>query len=116
MIRQLLLILLDNAAKYTPAGKAIAVSARQDGDGGAICVQDEGCGVPPEQLAHIFDRFFRVDKARDRETGGTGLGLAIAKTIVQLHGGSIRAENAAAGGLRVHIALPGEGGPALGRP
>lgn len=106
LLRQLLLILLDNAAKYTPTGRAITLSADVRTAGVEILVADEGCGVPEEQLEKIFDRFYRVDKARARETGGTGLGLAIAKTIVQLHGGTIRAENNPAGGLTVRIALP----------
>ena len=106
LIRQLMLILLDNAAKYTPSGGAIAVSAVRSDHGVKIDIQDEGCGVPPDQLASIFERFFRVDKARARETGGTGLGLAIAKTIVQMHGGKIWAENGLDCGLIVHIVLP----------
>lgn len=106
LLRQLLLILLDNAAKYTPSGCAITLSAASHATGTEILVADEGCGVPEEQLDKIFDRFYRVDKARARETGGTGLGLAIAKTIVQLHGGTIRAENNASGGLSVRITMP----------
>ena len=106
LLRQLLLILLDNAAKYTPEGRAIAMSAAPAEGGVEIRVEDEGCGVPEEQLSKIFDRFYRVDKARARETGGTGLGLAIAKTIVQMHDGTIRAENNESGGLTVRIVLP----------
>lgn len=106
LLRQLMLILLDNAAKYTPENKTISVSAIQTAAHTEIVVQDEGCGVPPEQLGNIFHRFYRVDKARARETGGTGLGLAIAKTIVQMHDGRIWAENTAQGGLAVHILLP----------
>lgn len=106
LLHQLILILLDNAAKYTPAGKSIRISAAQRGEAVEICVQDEGCGVPEEQLSNIFDRFFRVDKARARETGGTGLGLAIAQTIVQLHDGKIWAKNGAICGLELHILLP----------
>lgn len=68
-------------------------------------VRDMGCGVPEDQLERIFDRFYRVDKARARESGGAGLGLSIARTIVQLHRGTIRAENAHPG-LRVRISLP----------
>lgn len=109
LLRQLLLILLDNAAKYTPAGKTIALEAAAAEGGTEIRVQDEGCGVPEDQLQKIFDRFYRVDKARARETGGTGLGLAIAQTIVQMHGGHIRAANNEAGGLTVYILLPENG-------
>ena len=112
LFHQLLLILLDNAAKYTPSGKTITLSAARRQAGVEICVQDEGCGVPQEQLSSIFVRFYRVDKARARETGGTGLGLAIAKTIVQMHGGSIWAQNASPCGLIVRILLPDDGAKA----
>lgn len=106
LLRQLLLILLDNAAKYTPDGGAIFIEAARRGAETEIRVRDEGCGVPEDQLQRIFDRFYRVDKARARETGGTGLGLAIAQTIVHLHGGRIWAENGEGGGLTVRILLP----------
>lgn len=87
MLRQLLIILMDNAAKYTPAGGGVHLSAAREGKSAIIALSDEGCGVPDDQLDKIFERFYRVDKARSRETGGTGLGLAIAKVIVELHGG-----------------------------
>ena len=106
LLRQLILILLENAAKYTPAGKSISIKARLATAGVEISVSDTGCGVPEDQLQKIFDRFYRVDKARARETGGTGLGLAIARTIADLHGGRIWAENNASGGLTVYILLP----------
>ena len=69
-------------------------------------MRDQGCGVPEEQLERIFDRFYRVDKARARETGGTGLGLAIARTIMRLHGGTISAQNAPDGGLIATARFP----------
>lgn len=106
LLRQLLLILLDNAAKYTPAGGAIILSAEEDGEDVCLRVQDTGCGVPQEQLQRIFERFYRVDKARARQTGGTGLGLAIASAIVDMHGGDITAENAPDGGLIVTARIP----------
>ena len=106
LLRQLLLILLDNAAKYTPEGRGMHLSAAHCGTATRISLRDEGCGVPPDQLDRIFERFYRVDKARARATGGSGLGLAIARTIVSLHGGEIYAENAAEGGLRVTVKLP----------
>ena len=105
LLRQLLLILMDNAAKYTPEGGDIRLSATTEGGLLELEVRDTGCGVPEEQLERIFDRFYRVDKARARESGGAGLGLSIARTIVQLHRGTIRAENAHPG-LRVRISLP----------
>lgn len=106
LLRQLLLILLDNAAKYSPEGRGMHLSAAHCGTATRISLRDEGCGVPPDQLDRIFERFYRVDKARARATGGSGLGLAIARTIVSLHGGEIYAENAAEGGLRVTVKLP----------
>ena len=71
-----------------------------------LSVRDEGCGVPADQLDKIFERFYRVDKARDRSTGGTGLGLSIAKTIVRMHGGTIRAQQPDGPGLLVTVHLP----------
>ena len=106
MLRQLLIILMDNAAKYTPAGGGVHLSAARAGRSAVIALSDEGCGVPDDQMERIFERFYRVDKARSRETGGTGLGLAIAKVIVELHGGHIHAEKNECGGLRVVAELP----------
>jgi signal transduction histidine kinase len=71
-----------------------------------IAVSDEGPGVPDEDLARIFERFYRVDKSRARDPGGTGLGLAIVKHLVELHGGHVRAENRPEGGARFTIELP----------
>ena len=102
---KILLILLDNAAKYTPEGGDIRLCAALQEGTLELEVRDMGCGVPEDQLERIFDRFYRVDKAHARESGGAGLGLSIARTIVQLHRGTIRAENAHPG-LRVRISLP----------
>ena len=106
LLRQLLLILMDNAAKYTPGGGGIHLIAEKDGNVVRLSLRDEGCGVPEEQLDKIFERFYRVDKARARQTGGTGLGLSIAQTIVELHGGTISAQNSPEGGLCVSAVLP----------
>lgn len=106
LLRQLLFILLDNAAKYTGTGKGIHLLAETVGQRVRIIVCDEGCGVPEAQLDKIFERFYRVDKARARADGGSGLGLAIASTIVKLHGGAIHAENVPTGGLRVIAEMP----------
>ncbi|HXE91071.1 MAG TPA: ATP-binding protein [Terriglobales bacterium] len=96
-IHQVFANLIDNALKYSPAGGRVVVGARQDGaePGGRIefFVRDQGPGVASEHLPRLFERFYRVDKARSRESGGTGLGLAIAKHIVLAHGGTIRAES-----------------------
>jgi len=85
--------LIDNAAKYAAEGKTIVVGARDVEKGVEFFVRDFGPGIASEHLPRLFERFYRVDKARSRESGGTGLGLAIAKHIVLAHGGSIRAES-----------------------
>jgi two-component system, OmpR family, phosphate regulon sensor histidine kinase PhoR len=98
--------LLDNALKYTPAGTVISIEAkRQDGDV-VICVRDNGPGIPGEDLPHIFERFYRVDKGRSREKGGTGLGLSIVKHIIQLHGGRVSAESTPGQGTAFLLTLP----------
>ena len=92
-ITQLMVILLDNAMKYTKEGEKITVQTHCKEGKCTIEVIDEGIGISNEQKKHIFERFYRADKARTRETGGTGLGLAIAQTIVKAHGGSIKVYN-----------------------
>lgn len=93
-IRQLVLILVDNAVKYTPEGGKVTVEFRK-AEKGKVClaVSDTGIGISKEDQEKVFDRFYRVDKARSREMGGNGLGLAIAQEIVQLHQGTIRIES-----------------------
>jgi signal transduction histidine kinase len=81
--------LVSNAVKYTPDGGTITLSLFQDGDWARLEVADTGIGIAPEHLPHIFDRFYRVDKAHSRAGGGTGLGLAIVKGIAQQHGGTV---------------------------
>ena len=110
--------LLDNALKYSPAGARVAVSARGLEDGATVecAVRDDGPGIPPEDLPHIFERFYRVEKGRSRESGGTGLGLSIVKHVVQLHGGRVSAESELGRGTAILVRLP-RGGPAdAGRP
>jgi len=85
--------LIENALKYAAAGKRVILGARAAGTGVEFFVRDFGPGIPSEHLPRLFERFYRVDKARSRESGGTGLGLAIAKHIVLAHGGAIRAES-----------------------
>ena len=89
-LKQLLVILLDNALKYTEEGDSIKVTANNQNDRFTINVIDTGIGISDESLKHVFERFYREDKARSREKGGSGLGLAIAHTIVKLHGGTIK--------------------------
>jgi two-component system, OmpR family, sensor histidine kinase CiaH len=105
-LRQLLLILLDNALKYTdPGGRVYVIVSRKD-RWVRLGVSDTGIGIPAGDLPHIFRRFYRVDRARERETGGTGLGLSIARWIVRAHGGSIRVESEPNRGTRFIVDLP----------
>ncbi len=92
-IKQVMTNLISNAIRYTPAGGTIRINARQERKGVAISVQDSGSGISEEELPYVFDRFYRGDKARERDSGGTGLGLAIAKSLISAHGGSIKAES-----------------------
>jgi two-component system phosphate regulon sensor histidine kinase PhoR len=98
--------LLENAIKYSPAGAEIAIRARLDGDRVELRVEDTGAGIPPGDLPHVFERFYRVEKARSREAGGTGLGLSIVKHIIGLHGGEVRAESTFGKGTAIVIQLP----------
>ena len=92
-IRQVLFNLIGNAIRHTPQNGKIIVQAKQDRTGIHVRIQDSGDGLTQEELASVFDRFYRADKSRSRETGGTGLGLSIAKAIIEAHGGQIRAES-----------------------
>ncbi len=98
--------LVENAANYAPERTTISLSARREPDHVALLVEDEGPGIPEADLQRIFERFYRVDKARSRETGGTGLGLSIVKHLVGLHGGDVRAENRPGGGARFIVRIP----------
>ena len=99
--------LLENALKYTPKGSRVEIGALAVVEDEIECyVRDNGAGIPAEDLPHIFERFYRVEKGRARETGGTGLGLSIVKHIVQLHGGRVWAENREGAGLAIIIRLP----------
>lgn len=92
-IRQALFNLMSNALRHTPSGGEIFVAGEQAKGEVVLSVKDTGDGLLPDQLAAVFDRFYRADKSRSRETGGTGLGLAIVKAIVEAHGGTVRAES-----------------------
>lgn len=105
-LHQLFVILIDNALKYTEEGGTINVSCVQSGKMVKIVVEDTGMGIPKEDLPHIFDRFYRVNKSRSRSEGGTGLGLSIAKWIVEAHHGSIHAESTMDKGSRFIISFP----------
>ncbi len=107
--------LVGNALRHTPGGGHIELAAGQSGGRVLLSVTDSGPGIPPEDLPHIFERFYRGDKARV-DDGASGLGLAIARSLVEAHGGQIAAENVAAGGARFTISLPvanGDGRKAL---
>jgi heavy metal sensor kinase len=105
-LRQVLYNLLDNAIKYTPERGMVWVSAGRRGRDAVVTVQDTGVGIPPEHLSRVFDRFYRVDKARSREEGGTGLGLSIARSIVTAHGGRIELTSTPGHGTTCTVTLP----------
>lgn len=108
-IDQVLDNLISNAMKYTPEGGTIALEARKNEDGQlAVSVQDNGIGIPKKDLDRIFERFYRVDKARSRNMGGTGLGLSIAREIVKAHGGTISLQSEFGKGTKVTFTLPME--------
>ena len=105
-LSQVVYNLIDNAVKYTPAGGLVAVTLTADSREAVLTVRDNGIGIPEQDIAHIFDRFYRVDKARSRATGGTGLGLSIVRQMVQLHGGEITVTSAANEGSVFTVTLP----------
>jgi heavy metal sensor kinase len=106
LIKRMILNLLDNAVKYTPSGGEISLAlARQNGHA-EIVVRDTGIGIPETDQARVFDRFFRVDKARARAMGGAGLGLSIAQWIVEVHGGAITVNSAPGHGSTFTVVLP----------
>ena len=105
-LQQVIYNVIDNAIKYTPRGGEVETLLTRSGKKAIIRIADTGIGIPAEDLPHIFDRFYRVDKARSRATGGTGLGLSIVKQIVQQHGGTISATSAEGKGTSFEIELP----------
>ena len=104
--RRMLLILLDNAIKYTPEGGTVTACLMEDENGATMSVADTGTGIPPDQLPFIFDRFWRADQVRSREAGGTGLGLAIAREIAQHHGAKLTVESTLGMGSTFTVRLP----------
>lgn len=105
-IRRIIANLVDNAMSYGTPPVLVHIVAQWDGSHLDIAVEDNGSGVPEEELKRIFNRFYRVEKSRSRESGGSGLGLAICRSIAQAHGGSVHAYRSALGGLGVNIRLP----------
>jgi signal transduction histidine kinase len=116
-LRQALVNIIHNAVKYSPVGEAISVRVGTGaGNRVVIEIRDRGPGIPSEDQAKVFDRFYRVDKARWRESGGAGLGLSIAKWAVEAHGGSVTLESELNKGCSFRIALPSASAPSNGEP
>ena len=105
-IREVLVNLLDNAVKYTPDGGSIKVSEVDHGDMQEFIICDTGIGIPRESIPRLFERFYRVDKARSREMGGTGLGLSIVKHIIDRHEGKVWVQSEVGKGSCFHFTLP----------
>ncbi|ACO47718.1 HAMP domain-containing sensor histidine kinase [Deinococcus deserti] len=105
-LKQLLLILLDNASKYTPEGSTVTVCLGEEGNDVLLTVKDQGSGIPPEAQAHIFERFYRADPARQREPGGAGLGLSIAQWIAAQLRGSLEVQSTGPDGTTFCLRLP----------
>jgi signal transduction histidine kinase len=98
--------ILTNAVKYTPTGGCIDIRLQVEDEQALIEISDTGLGIAPEDLPHIFNRFYRIDSARNRDQGGTGLGLAIVKAIVAAHGGKISVESIIGEGTTFFVSLP----------
>ena len=107
-LRQMLYNLLDNAIKYGGAGGDVRVAVNSRDHQARISVRDTGPGIAEENLPHLFERFYRVEKSRDRETGGAGLGLPIALWIARLHGGEIEVDSRPGQGCTFRVSLPSE--------
>ena len=97
---------VDNAIKYSPSGGYIKIDAKENENFVVISIEDTGEGIPDSEKEHIFERFYRIDNSRSRETGGTGLGLSIAKEAVTMHGGSIEITDGKDRGSIFKIFLP----------
>lgn len=105
-LRQVFMNLLDNALKYTPAGGAVQIRIVAESGQATVSVFDDGPGIPPEDLPHIFERFYRVDKSRNRVDGGSGLGLSLVKSLVEAHGGTVNVESVVGKGSVFHVNIP----------
>jgi two-component system, OmpR family, phosphate regulon sensor histidine kinase PhoR len=110
-LQQVFFNLTDNAIKYGKIGGRVALEAHDTGDKVEVSVADDGPGIPPDSLHRVFERFYRVDRARSRESGGTGLGLAIVKHIVQAHGGEAWVKSEIQKGANFHFTLPKKPAP-----
>jgi signal transduction histidine kinase len=105
-LRTMVSNLIDNAIRYTESGGQISLNVTSEENSVILCVEDNGIGIPPESLGHIFERFYRVDKSRSRAAGGSGLGLSIVKAIVEAHKGIIKAESQPGVGTKFIVTLP----------
>jgi two-component system sensor histidine kinase SenX3 len=105
-LRSALVNLVDNAIKYSGQGETVEVGAQLEGDRVALIVRDHGIGIPSRDLERIFERFYRVDRARSRDTGGTGLGLAIVRHVAQVHGGDVTVQSREGEGSTFTLSLP----------
>jgi two-component system sensor histidine kinase SenX3 len=105
--------LLDNAVKYSDDGSEVEIRASTNGRTVDVEVRDRGIGIPSSDLERIFERFYRVDQARSRQTGGTGLGLAIVRHVATNHDGEIRVESRAGEGSTFTLRLPAAAGPVM---
>jgi two-component system sensor histidine kinase BaeS len=110
-MRQALGNLVSNALRHTPAGGTVTLSGRRDGDDVVLAVTDTGTGIAPDDLPHVFDRFWRAEKSRSRRTGGSGLGLPIVRHLVAAHGGTVEATSEPGTGSAFTLRLPGGPGP-----
>jgi two-component system, OmpR family, phosphate regulon sensor histidine kinase PhoR len=110
LLENALINLLDNGIKYSPAGTTVQVTAEQDAQTIRLQVRDQGRGIPAEHLDRIFERFYRVDKSRDRRSGGTGLGLSIVKHIMRVHGGQVLVQSTVGKGSTFTLVLPRQAG------
>ncbi|MHB1043672.1 MAG: two-component system histidine kinase PnpS [Eubacteriales bacterium] len=106
LLTQVLINLIDNAVSYTPPGGEITLLVSEEGGEMKVDVRDNGIGIPPESLTRLFERLYRVDKARSREQGGTGLGLSIVKHIVEAHGGAVQVSSKVGEGSTFSFTLP----------
>ena len=105
-IHQIIYNLTDNAVKYSPSGSTVQVSLFREAGQVVLTVEDNGAGIPEEDLPRLFERFYRVDKARSRAAGGTGLGLAIVSDTVERRGGTVTAANRPSGGAVFTVRWP----------
>jgi signal transduction histidine kinase len=105
-LRQVFDHLLDNAIKFSPNGGTICLSLGEEGDMVCVQVQDQGIGLPTDELERVFDRFYQVDGSATRRFGGTGLGLALVKEVVEAHGGAVWVESEVGQGSTFTLFLP----------